>query len=64
MVFYQTDPHNTFNLFGAVGGDRTHDLFLTKEVPYHLATTAYLVGVTGVEPVNLLHVTQALYQLS
>lgn len=26
---------------GAVSGDRTHDLLLTKEVPYHLATTAY-----------------------
>lgn len=27
-------------LSGAVSGDRTRDLLLTKEVPYHLATTA------------------------
>ena len=36
--------------FGAVGGDRTHDLVLTKDVPYHLATTAYLVILVGIEP--------------
>lgn|GEM_PF-2434143 len=31
------------NVSGAVGENRTHDLFITNEVHYHCATTARLI---------------------
>lgn len=53
-------PSQRRELTGAEGEDRTHDLFLTKKLHFHCATSALLVPPKGIKPLYLLSQSSAL----